>query len=356
MKFPGSKLLHTWDLSTQSLSLEELLRSCEQVSLTGFAEIQFPGAVGMIFYYLGAEVNAVYREGTAGCNGTAALEQLRGRVQERSAFISVYELPLDMAHLLRGVVNRRKLEQKIRGRAALAPVLGGLEDSQHTGTLEVQTSAGQAMILLVSGRASNVYWETPAGLTFEKKEARQKLDEALDKAEGTLYLSDFSRDVWKGRHEVQATPTRLRRLDPEAPSEQLAGEESAIRREILEELSGQVPGMLQAMIVDLLTGVVLARQARGTAALKVGLLAEKVPSLTMYLKDLVAADDDQMELVELSTDRVSTLVVVIPDAQEAVAVIADKSQPTALIGGTLARLARVYAARVRPARGPGVRA
>ncbi len=35
MKFPGSKLLHQWDLSVQSLSLEDLYRSCEQAGLTG---------------------------------------------------------------------------------------------------------------------------------------------------------------------------------------------------------------------------------------------------------------------------------------------------------------------------------
>ena len=45
MKFPGSKLLHNWDLSAQHLSLDDLLRSCQQIGLTGFAEIKTPTAV-----------------------------------------------------------------------------------------------------------------------------------------------------------------------------------------------------------------------------------------------------------------------------------------------------------------------
>src|SRR5215210_4128797 len=77
LKFPGSKLLHNWDLSAQHLSLNDLLRSCQQIGLTGFAEIKTPSAVAMIFYYVGGEVNALYREGAMAYNGTVALERLR---------------------------------------------------------------------------------------------------------------------------------------------------------------------------------------------------------------------------------------------------------------------------------------
>jgi hypothetical protein len=102
MKFPGSKLLHHWDLSTQRISLDDLFRSCQQVGLTGFAEVKFPNSVGMIFYYLGGEVNALFREGSVAYHGQAALDRLRSGVMGDEGIISVYELPLDMAHLLRG--------------------------------------------------------------------------------------------------------------------------------------------------------------------------------------------------------------------------------------------------------------
>jgi len=355
MKFPGSKLLHHWDLETQRLSLDDLLRSCQQVGLTGFAEVKFPETVGMIFYYLGGEVNALYREGAVAYHGQAALERLRAQVKGDEGVISVYELPLDMAHLLRGITNRQRLRESLQSKADLTELLHRMEKSEHTGTLEVQTDTGSAMILLVRGRVSNVYWETSGGLTFEKGEARHKLEEALGKDEAALFLAEFSRDIWKNRHEVQASVrSRLERRDDTArlPTDEVAAEETALRNQLLEELSALVPSLVQAFIFDLMTGVILARKGRGTSAIRVGLLAEKVPSITIYLRDLVATEDeDQVELIELSTERVATLVAIVPEAQEAIAVLADKAQPTALIGAALSRVVQTYAARLHPARG-----
>jgi hypothetical protein len=324
------------------------------VGLTGFAEIKFPQAAAMIFYYLGGEVNALYREGAVAYNGQAALERLRAQVAGEEGSVSVYELPLDMAHLLRGITNRQKLRETVMSRGDLTDLLRRLEKAEHTGTLEIQTQAGSAMLLLVRGRVSNTYWETTGGLTFEKGEARQHLEQALDKVEGIVFLSEFSRDVWKTRHEVQqAVRSRLEQRDEPPATEQVAAEEVALRNQVLEEVSTQVPSLIQAFIFDLLTGSVLARKGGGgTSAIRVGLLAEKVPSVTMYLRDLVATEDeDSIELIELSTERVATLVAIVPEALEAIAVLADKSQPTAFVGAALARSVRSYAARLHPARG-----
>jgi len=41
----------------------------------------------------------------------------------------------------------------------------------------------------------------------------------------------------------------------------------------------------------------------------------------------------------------------VPEAMEGIAVLADKSQPTALLGAILSRAVRSYAARLHPARG-----
>lgn len=363
MKFPGSKLLHHWDLSAQRLSLDDLMRSCQQVGLTGFAELKLPQAVAMIFYYLGGEVNALYREGAVAYHGQAALERLRTQVGGEEGEISVFELPLDMAHLLRGITNRQRLKETLASKKDLAELLHRMEKSEHTGTLEIQTSRGAAMILLVRGRVSNTYWETSEGLTFEKGEARSRLENALGKDDGVqLYLSEFSRDIWKTRHEVQTSVrSRLERREEGATpaTDQLAAEETTLRTQVLEELNSQVPALIQAFIFDLMTGSILARKGRGTSAIRVGLLAEKVPSLTLYLRDIVTTEDqDEVELIELSTERVSTLVAIVPEALEAIAVLSDKSQPTALIGAALSRSVRGYAARLHPARGivgsPGV--
>jgi len=353
MKFPGSKLLHHWDLATQHLSLEDLLRSCHQAGLTGFTEVKFTDSVAMIFYYLGGEVNALFREGPVAYHGQAALERLRVRTVEGEGEISVYELPLDMAHLLRGITNRQKLREVVKGRNDLADFVRHLERAEHTGTLEIQLESGAGMMLLVRGRVSNTYWEA-GGLTFEKGEARQKLEEALEGGEAQLFLSEFSRDVWKNRHEVQASiRSRLERREEGAvPTDQLAAEEASLRTQVLEELNADVPSLVQVFMFDLMTGVVLARRGRGTSAIRVGLLAEKVPSLTLFLCDLVAAEaEDQVELIELSTGRLSTLIAIVPEAQEAIAVLADKAQPTASIGAALSRCVRSYAARLNPARG-----
>ncbi|HWX24647.1 MAG TPA: hypothetical protein VN083_06365, partial [Vicinamibacteria bacterium] len=206
-------------------------------------------------------------------------------------------------------------------------------------------------------RTSNTYFETADGLTFEKGEARQKLEEALKSYEGHLFLSEFSRDVWKSRHEVQtAVRSRLERHEETLPTDQIASEEAALRTRVLDELSAQLPSLIQAFIFDLMTGVILARRGSTTSAIRVGLLAEKVPSLTAYVRDLVAAeDDDEIELIELQTGRLAALVAISSEAQEAIAVLADKAQPTALVGAILGRAVRGYAARLHPARNVGAR-
>src|SRR5262249_16202217 len=158
-----------------------------------------------------------------------------------------------------------------------------------------QTAAGAAMVLLVRGRVSNIYWETTGGLTYEKGEARQHLDEAVSHGEAQLFLSEFSRDIWKTRHEGQASVrTRLEPHHHRAPPStgMVAAEENVLRNQILDEIYALIPALIQTFIFDLMTGAVLARKGRGSsAALRVGLIAEKVPSFTIYLRSLVAAED-----------------------------------------------------------------
>jgi hypothetical protein len=350
VKFPGSKLLYSLDLTQRGAALDELMRSCQQVGLTGFAELSGPDCIGMIFYYLGGQANTLYRQGNMTRNGQEALAALRERVAAGEGLFSVYELPLDMAHLLRGVTNRRRLAEAPSSVGELQGVLERLEIGEHTGTLEVQTQQGAAMLLLVRGRVSNSYWETSDGLTFEKGEARQKLDHALPRSAGTtLYLSDFSQVVWKGRHEVETTPAR--EFDPRKrpPPAEIAAEEDSLRDQLISQLQSQLPALVQAFVFDLMTGSTLARRGRGTDALRVSLLADKVPPLTLYLR---AQGDDQVELIELGTAQLALLIAIVPEAQEAIAVIADRSQPTALIGAALARAGRAYAASLHPSRGP----
>ena len=229
-----------------------------------------------------------------------------------------------------------------------------MESAEHTGTLEVQTGRGAAMVLLVNGRVSNMYWETKNGLTFEKGEARNNLEAALAREEGTLFLSEFSRDVWKSRHEVQASVrSKLGEADPAASAETLTAEEVDLRQKLLDELTAALPAVVMSFMFDLLTGTVYLRKVgKGSAALRVGLFADRVPALTRYVRDLVSLEnEDEVELLEVTTGRIALLVATVPEAAEAVAVVAEKAQPTEFIAATLARVVRSYAARLSPARG-----
>jgi hypothetical protein len=353
VKFPGSKQLHHWDLAVQKPPpLDDLFRSSQAAGLTGFIELKYPQAVGMIFYYLGGEVNALYREGAIAHNGQAALEKLRAEVPPEEGSVTIYELPLDVAHLLRGITNRQRLKEGVTGRSGYGELLAGLEKGEHTGTLEIQTPDGAAMVLLIRGRVSNTYFESSNGTTFEKKEAVRHLEQALEKKGGDVqvYLSDFSREVWKARHEVQdEVRSRLDRREEQQPaSEQLAAEETTLRNEALEELCAELPSVTQAFLFDLLTGQILVRRGgKGSSGIRVGLLAERIPGLSAFLRDLVAAEDrDEVEIFELTTARLSMVVAIVPQTQEGIAVVADRAQPTALIEATLLRTVRTYATRV----------
>ena len=111
--------------------------------------------------------------------------------------------------------------------------------------------------------------------------------------------------------------------------------------------------MVLAFMFDLLTGAVYARKAgKSASALRVGLLADKVPALTRYVRELVSIEnEDEVELLEVTTEHIALLVATVPDAAEAVGVVAEKAQPTELIAATLSRIVRSYAARLNPARG-----
>src|SRR5262249_43597243 len=208
-------------------------------------------------------------------------------------------------------------------------LLRRLEKAEHTGTLELQTAAGAAVILFVRGRASNIYWEAKGGLTFEKGEARQKLDDALGPEPAQLFLSDFSREGWKSRRAGRAPATsRLERREERAGSgDAVAAEETALRTEVLAGLAAEIPSLLLAVVFDLMTGAVYARTGRGAADIRVGPLAEQVPSLTRELHQRLeaAGSDEGPETLELAAGPVSILAAAVPEAQGAVSGVAGRA-------------------------------
>ena len=349
MKFPGSKLLQQWDLSTRPLSFEDLFRSCREIGLTGLAELRLRDTVGLIFYYLGGEVNALYREGAVAYNGQAALDRLRARALGRVGTVSVYELPLDMAHLLRGITARKKLPDSPQNAAELDDLLSRLERAEHTGTLEVQTGDGAGMLLMVRGRVSNVDWETVSGLVFEKGEARSKMNAALKRKEASLHLADFSRETWKARTEV-TSPSRHRLDRPGAGP--LPHEAAALGAQVLGELLAQFPSLLHALLFELTTGAVLARVGPGAADPALESVTRRIPALTTFLYNQTGGPggEDGLDYIELTMARFSVLVAMVPEALEAVAVVSDRTQPIPLAGAALRQAAIDYAGRLRALR------
>jgi len=134
------------------------------------------------------------------------------------------------------------------------------------------------------------------------------------------------------------------RRDPTGPRRA----SGATGQQALEELCIDLPSVTQAFLFDLLTGRILARKGgKGTAVMRVGLLADRVPGLSAFLRDLVSAEDhDDVELFEMTTGRLALVVAIVPETQEGMAVVAERAQPTALIGATMMRTVRTYAARV----------
>jgi hypothetical protein len=345
MRFPGGRLLHTWELTTQRVSLEDLLGSCAQVGLSGFAELHLGTGVGTIFYYMGTEVSVVYRDGPVGYQGAEALEHLRHSVETPRGSIRVYEVPLEMAHLLRGVSNRRRLNVPLASPTDLESLLERFKTEGRTGLVEIQAGSGAAALLLVNGRMSNMYWQATDGPTLEQGAALVGLQQALHGQDVSMFVSDFSRDVWRNRHEAtHAVSSRLDVSGTAPGSTDLAGSETLLRRQLLADLDEQVPSMIQAFVVDLMTGAVLSRRIRGTSALRVAILSDKVPALlVLSLREIAAAEGaDALETLQFQTGHALAVVEVAAEVQEALVVIADKAQPGPHIAGVLNRACRAY--------------
>jgi len=162
--------------------------------------------MGMIFYYLGGEVNALFREGQVAHNGQAAIDRLKALVPDQDTSVAVYELPLDMAHLLRGnhAAAQAQGDGREHGRPRGGP--GRLREAEHTGTLEMQTRSRRrdpaarsrtrvehllgdpGWVDLREGRGPAAAWTVPRGTGMQP-----------------CCSPTFSREVWKSRHEIQDT-------------------------------------------------------------------------------------------------------------------------------------------------------
>ena len=371
MRFPGSKLLSE-NLSTETTPLESVTRQCEDVNLSGYMEIAFGDAEGLILFYLGEQINIIYRAGNEISVSNEAMLKLRNAASLREAKVSVYELPLDMAHMLRGLSNRQEIFGQIFASQPLRDLLSKLEKEGHTGSLEVITNKGTGMILLVRGRFSNGYFETTGGVTFEKGEAMNKVFEALEAPETSarVFQSEFSSNIWKARHETQrARSSRLHEIleqqrpqetaSTSAPPPEPVAEPEPVRKKtkvvdrkplqkkVLSAIREQTPSMLGSFFFNLSTEEIELEQVEFPKETEEQLIIEKLPAFVKYLENLASMkDEDHIETLSLSTENFYLIVKCIPETGEGLALITDKSQPVALASALLLNSAHRYVAMV----------
>jgi hypothetical protein len=383
MRFPGSKLL-SQDLSTETTPFDSIIRHCEDVNLSGYMEIAFGDAEGLLLFYLGEQINVIYRQGNKIFLGAEATLKLRNTAQLKEGKISIYELPLDMAHMLRGLSNRKEMFGQIFASDPLRELLGKLKDEGHTGSLEVLTNKGTGMILQVRGRFSTAYFETEAGVTFEKKEALNKIYELLDRDDTSaqVFQSDFSPDIWKSRQHGagKSRASRLQELlestrsrevpvvearddpgDETVPVEPSRAEpvvvvpkamereknldRTPLKEQILAEIRDQTPSLLAAFFFDLRTEEIDAELVTAPEETADRLIVDKLPAFVKYLENLAAMrSDDHMEILSMSTENFYLIVKCIHETEEGIALITDRSQPVTLASSLLLNSSHRYVA------------
>jgi hypothetical protein len=369
MRFPGSKLL-SQDLSTRTTPFDSIVRHCENVNLSGYVEITFGDAEGLILFYLGEQINVIYRHGVNKffLGGEATLK-LRNTAALKEGRISIFELPLDMAHMLRGLSNRKEIFGQIFASDPLRDLVKKLQSEGHTGSLEVFTNRGTGMILNVRGRFSTAYFETEAGVTFEKKEALNKIYELLDRDDTSaqVFQSDFSPDIWKARQQA-GTKSRASRLqeileqrrpapreiresdvssDPSVEAGTKEPERGADRRplqeQILVEIREQTPSLLAAFFFDLRTEEIGAEMVTAPRETADRLIVNKLPAFVKYLENLAAMrGDDRIETLSLATENFYLIIKCLRDTEEGIALITDRSQPVTLASSLLLNCAHRY--------------
>jgi hypothetical protein len=372
MRFPGSKLL-SQELSTRTTPFDSIVRHCEDVNLSGYVEITFGDAEGLILFYLGEQINVIYRHGVNKffLGGEATLK-LRNTAALKEGRISIFELPLDMAHMLRGLSNRKEIFGQIFASDPLKDLVKKLQSEGHTGSLEVLTNRGTGMILNVRGRFSTAYFETEAGVTFEKKEALNKIYELLDRDDTSarVFQSDFSPDIWKARQQgtSKSRASRLQeileqRRPDEAPppaehreaeaSDALAearaqapdrnADRRPLQEQILTEIRDQTPSLLAAFFFDLRSEEIDTEIVTAPEETADRLIVDKLPAFVKYLENLAAMrGDDHVEIVSMSTENFYLIVKCLRETDEGIALITDRSQPVTLASSLLLNSAHRY--------------
>jgi hypothetical protein len=201
MIFPGRKALLE-NISTQNVRVDDLLNEFIKQNFSGYAEFHFAYAKGILLFHSGEIITTVYKEGDKIKSQEEGITAVKNRCRLEDGMINTYELPSEMAHMLRGLCNRKFLDEvHVSGKLQL--LLDTLKESQHTGTLDLifTERKEKGMILIINGRTSNSFLEMDKNLTLEGKDALKRIYELVNETDGTckIFQSDFSQEIWKSR-------------------------------------------------------------------------------------------------------------------------------------------------------------
>ena len=247
MIFPGRKPLLE-GISTQAIRLDDLLEEFRNQNFSGYAEFHFSEARGILLLHSGEIITAVFKEGERVLGHERAVEAVRKTCRLEEGKISTYQLPAEMAHMLRGLCNRRPLEE-VHVSGKLAVLVQGLQEKGHTGTLDLifTQRREKGMILLIQGRISGAFLELEPNLTLEGKDALARIYQLVDEPDGTCrtYLSDFSQEIWKARRGAGGAPqSRIYQLLNDPPDRA-----DRAWQALLDDLAGNLDGALCAALV-----------------------------------------------------------------------------------------------------------
>lgn len=201
MIFPGRKPLLE-KLSTRNIVVDDLLYEFSSQNFSGYAEFYFSEAKGIFLLYSGEIITAIYKEGEKIKGQEDGISAIKNRCRLENGLVSTFQLPGEMAHMLRGLCNRQLVEE-IHVSGKIQQLMEGLEEARHTGTLDLIFTERKenGMILLINGRVSNTFLEMDKNLTLEGKDAIKRIYELVDEMDGScrIFKSDFSQEIWKSR-------------------------------------------------------------------------------------------------------------------------------------------------------------
>ncbi len=276
MIFPGRKPLME-KIPTQNIRVDDLFDEFAKQNFSGYAEFDFPASRGIILFHSGEIITAVYKGTDKVKSQEEGIAAVKNRCRLEDGLISTFQLPAEMAHMLRGLCNRKFLDD-IHVSGKVQVILSNLLEAKHTGTLDVlfPQRKEKGMILLINGRVSNTFLEMDRNLTLEGKEALQRIHELIDEADGgcKIFQSDFSQEIWKSRrgtrkpHEsrifqiltekekpqlspMQALLSKLHATLSTPPYTALLGEDGAVLAQAAAgNGNGEVPADFQKMIQE----------------------------------------------------------------------------------------------------------